>query len=113
MEKTVTMKNITDEMIAEEFEHYVASMENEERHTEAACKEVEAFEQYCSELFPGDIAKQTEMYDKMMDCAVEFEESGFITGFKWALSMLKEQGVDFSTVTYKYHLRNKKCPLGR
>lgn len=81
----------TDDMIAELFKDYVASMEDTERHTEAACKEVDAFDQFCEELFPEMIQKQRELYDRMMDVAVEFEESGFIAGFKAAMEFLKKQ----------------------
>lgn len=31
------------------------------------------------------------MYDKMMDVAIEFEESGFIAGFKTAMALLSGQ----------------------
>ena len=89
--KTINMTNVTDEMLAEMFIDYINSMENEERHTKKACKEVENFDKYCEELFPNDIKQQTSIYDKMMDVAVEYEESGFIAGARWILNLIKEQ----------------------
>lgn len=84
-----TTDNLTDEQISEMFSDYVTSKEDEERHTQAACKEADAFELYCDCLFPGNTRMQTDLYDKMMDVAVEFEESGFVAGVKWILDLLK------------------------
>ena len=92
MEKTVIGTNdLTEEMVSQMFIDYVSSMEDKERHTEAACIEVDNFDQYCEERFPKDIRLQTELFDKMMNVAVEYEESGFIAGVKWMLKLLKEQ----------------------
>ena len=79
--------NVTDKMISAMFVDYVSSMEDKERHTETACKEVEKFDRYCEKVFPEDIAKQRDTYNQMMDVAVEFEESGFIAGYRYALAM--------------------------
>ena len=80
--------NVTDETLSEMFKEYVKSMEDKERHTAKACEEVDTFDQYCEMLFPNDIKQQNEMYDRMMNCAVEYEEGGFIAGAKWVLSMM-------------------------
>lgn len=80
----------TEDMIQGMFRDYVDSMVDKERHTKVACEEVANFDTYCREAFPTDITTQREMYDRMMDVAVEFEESGFIAGFMWALSLVKE-----------------------
>lgn len=84
-------KDVTDDMISEMFCNYVASMEDKERHTEMACKEVDAFDQFCEMVFPGDVKMQSESYDKMMNAAVEFEESGFIAGVRWMLMLIQGQ----------------------
>ena len=81
----------TNEEIKELFKQYVTENEDRERHTEAACKEVDAFDQFCEELFPGMLQRQRKVYDKMMDVAVEFEEGGFIAGFITAMNIVKEQ----------------------
>ena len=80
----------TEDMIQGMFRDYVDSMVDKERHTKVACEEVANFDTYCRETFSTDITTQRELYDRMMDVAVEFEESGFIAGFKWALSLAKE-----------------------
>lgn len=74
--------------ISKMFCRYIEEMEDKERHTDAACQAVDAFTLCCEELFPGNSTIQSIMYDKMMDCAVEFEESGFIAGFKSAISVM-------------------------
>ena len=79
----------TEDMIQGMFRDYVDSMVDKERHTKVACEEVANFDTYCRETFPSNITMQRELYDRMMDVAVEFEESGFIAGFKWALSLAK------------------------
>lgn len=86
-------KNITDDMILEMFRNYVANMEDNERHTEMACKEVEKYDRFCDEIFPDSIKMQSKSYDKMMNVAVEFEESGFMAGAKWILGLIKDQEV--------------------
>ena len=91
------LENITDEKMSQMFIDYVSSMEDKERHTESACNEVGTFDKFCEEQFPSDIAIQRELYDKMMDVAVEYEESGFIAGVKWILNLLKEKGNDLCT----------------
>lgn len=82
-------KDVTDDMISEMFRNYVASTEDKERHTEMACKEVDAYDRFCEEVFPGNARMQSESYDKMMNAAVEFEESGFIAGARWMLMLIQ------------------------
>lgn len=82
-------KDVTDDMISEMFRNYVASTEDKERHTEMACKEVDAYDRFCEEVFPGNTRMQSESYDKMMNAAVEFEESGFIAGARWMLMLIQ------------------------
>ena len=83
-------ENLTNEMISEMFCEYVNSMEDNERHTEEACNEVENFCTFTEKVFPEDTKKQTEAYDKMMNVAVEYEEGGFIAGVRWVIRMMKE-----------------------
>lgn len=80
--------NLSTYEIAQMFSDYVERMQDTERHTEAACKEVNEFDTCCSSEFPNNRRLQMLMYDKMMDCAVEFEESGFIAGFQTAVALL-------------------------
>lgn len=81
-------KKMMEREIGKTFCRYVEKMENQERHTESACQAVEAFVGCSEALFPENKTIQNIMYDKMMDCAVEFEESGFIAGYKTALAIV-------------------------
>lgn len=83
----VDITSLSATEIAQMFSDYVERMQDQERHTEAACKEVEAFDLCCASEFPRNIRLQSIMYDKMMNCAVEFEESGFIAGFQTAVAL--------------------------
>ena len=83
--KNFNMLNMTDKEIAQQFYEYVERMEDKERHSLAACKEVEEFDLLCSEELGSRL--HTKMYNKMMDCAVEYEESGFIAGFRTAMAL--------------------------
>lgn len=71
------------------FREYVDSWECRERHSQAACDEVSAFDRMTMLLFPDDPRKQTGLYDKMMDVAVEFEESGFAAGYRMCLKSIQ------------------------
>lgn len=82
-----------DAAIAELFCEYVRSMEDKPRHTAAAKTEADMYEQFCVSVFPNNVRLQIELYDKMMNVAVEFEESGFIAGFKTAMEILNNMAL--------------------
>ena len=86
--ENVAISNFNMTEIAQMLSDYVCRMEDKERHTEAACKEVDNFDICCMSEFPNNVRLQKLMLDKMMDCAVEFEESGFIAGFQTAVALL-------------------------
>ena len=88
--KTIPEKKETgrDAAIAELFCEYVKSMEDKPRHTTAAETEADMYDRFCVGAFPDNVKLQSELYDKMMNVAVEFEESGFIAGFKTAMKLL-------------------------
>lgn len=88
-EEVFTKDNLTDEQIRGMFYEYVSSKEDEERHSKAACEEVDAFGLYSKGLFPGDVGLQNETYDRMMSVAVSFEEDGFVAGVKWVLDLVR------------------------
>ena len=78
----------SDTELAQMFSDYVNRMQGEERHTAAACKEVDDFDTCCQSEFPNNVRLQGLMWDKMMNAAVEYEESGFIAGFKTAAALI-------------------------
>lgn len=82
---------LSDMEIAQMFSDYVTRMEERPRHTKAAIKEAEAFDTFCESEFPRNIRIQTQLFDRMMNTAVEYEESGFIAGFKTAMALLSGQ----------------------
>lgn len=83
------IKNLSDEQLSQYFKEYVESMQCKERHTDIACEEVDAYDSMLSSIFPNDIRVQMMLYDKMMDVSVEYEESGFIAGYRMCLEHLK------------------------
>lgn len=84
-------KEIDDEKLAEMFREYVESFECRERHPKSACDEVEAFDKLTAYFFPQELNPQRRLYNKMMDAAVEFEESGFMAGYRMCLAHLQGQ----------------------
>lgn len=87
----IDTSKLSNTEIAQMFSDYVNRMQDTERHTEAACKEADAFDLCCSSEFPNNVRLQNLMWEKMMNVAVEFEESGFIAGFKTAMAFLSGQ----------------------
>ena len=79
---SVIPKELTDEQLAEYFREYVDGCQCKERHTEAACNEVEQYDKMVAYFFPKELKPQNRFYDKMMDVAVEYEESGFMAGYR-------------------------------
>lgn len=66
---------------------YVQQTDAKPRHTAAAEQEADSFATFCDEAFPDDQQLQSDLYSRMMDCAAEHEESGFIAGFKCACAL--------------------------
>lgn len=84
-------KELTNEQLGEYFKEYVESYQCKERHTDAACNEVEQYDKLVAYFFPKELKPQVKLYDKMMDVAVEYEESGFMAGYRMCLKHLQEQ----------------------
>lgn len=75
----------------EEFTQYVESFDNKERHTPEACQAVDQFSSDIENIDttqPDDYQQQSRLYNSMMNAAVEFEESGFIAGMRWAFDIV-------------------------
>lgn len=100
-----------DTAIQEIFKEYVASTEGKPRHTTAANQEVGIFTAFCSGAFDQNIKLQNSLYERMMDCAVEFEESGFIAGFKLAmlLTSLSDHTSQHDVLLSKDKEEQRKC----
>jgi hypothetical protein len=86
------LKDKTDEELESYFKQYVENFQCAERHTKAACDEVAKYDKLVEYFFPKEIKPQMKLYNKMMDVAVEFEESGFMAGYRLCLKHLQEQG---------------------
>lgn len=82
----------TDEELAGYFKEYVEGFQCKERHTPSACEEELAYDKLVAYFFPKELKPQVKLYNKMMDVAVEYEESGFIAGYRMCLKHLREQG---------------------
>lgn len=85
------LQDKTDDELVGYFKEYVESFQCKERHSQAACDEVAQYDKLVSYFFPKELKPQTKLYDKMMDVAVEFEESGFMAGYRMCLKHLQEQ----------------------
>lgn len=87
MEAKFNPRRLSSTEIAQMFCDYVTRMEDMPRHTKAAQKETEAFDRFCESEFPRNIRLQVQLCDRMMNAAVEYEESGFIAGFQTAAAL--------------------------
>jgi len=89
----------SDKEIRQLFSQYIESCEDRERHSNEAVRCAEAFDDFCSRHIEGGALKKIEAYTKMTDVAVEFEEDGFIAGFKVAMNLLlaQEQAPSYDT----------------
>ena len=77
------------------FKQYVGSFEDGERHTKQAVMEAETFDSFLTGAIPSNMKLQIAMYEKAMNVAVEFEEDGFVAGFKYAMNLLLSQEQEF------------------
>lgn len=80
-----------DVVISRLFSDYVISREDKPRHTDKADLKVGVFDAFCTGAFPHNARLQNQLYEKMMNVAVEYEESGFIAGFKYAMTLISSQ----------------------
>ena len=88
-----------DKAIQQLFFQYIESCQDKERHSAEAVRCAEVFDDFCSRHIEGDMLKKIEAYTKMTDVAVEFEEDGFIAGFKMAMNLLLAQEPNLSDDT--------------
>lgn len=75
---------ITDAEIKQKFVEYVEMWQDAgERHSEAAVKELDNLETYLDGVYsPKEVDN---LLSRSTDVAVEFEESGFIAGYRLAM----------------------------
>ena len=91
MADIMDLRQLDKEAIARLFCDYVGKMEDKPRHTVKAELEVGIYEQFCAGAFPHNIRLQNTLYEKMMNVAVEYEESGFIAGFLYCMALSSSQ----------------------
>lgn len=88
-------KDRMDEELAGYFKEYVEGFQCKERHTQSAQDEELAYDKLVAYFFPKELKPQVKLYNKMMDVAVEYEESGFMAGYRMCLKHLQEQAGSF------------------
>lgn len=93
------LKDKTNEKLAGYFKEYVESFQCKERHSQAACDEVIQYDKLVSYFFPKELKPQVKLYNKMMDVAVEYEESGFMAGYRMCLKHLQEKSFEADPTT--------------
>lgn len=91
MGETVEIRRFDNSAISNLFHDYVSGLEGKPRHTVAANLEVGIFEAYCAGAFQNNTRLRNGLYEKMMNVAIEYEESGFIAGFRTAVALLSSQ----------------------
>ncbi len=86
---------INNMVLSRLFSDYIAGMKDKPRHTEKADIEAGKFNAFCMGAFPHNTMMQNELYGRMMDAAIEYEESGFIAGFKYAMALAaRQEGIE-------------------
>lgn len=83
----MTLPVYSDQAISRMFCDYVDSTNCKERHTAAAVRDYDVFADYVENETRSSNTVQNALLEKAMDFAVEYEESGFIAGFRWAVMM--------------------------
>lgn len=83
----MTLPVYSDQAISRMFCDYVDSTNCKERHTAAAVRDYDVFADYVENETLSSNTVQNALLEKAMDFAVEYEESGFIAGFRWAVMM--------------------------
>ena len=63
------------------YGEYVLACDGTDRHTDGVREKLGAYNAFAAGAFSMNSQIQGDLYERMMDCAVEFEESGFIAGF--------------------------------
>ena len=77
----------SEQYISKMFGDYVDSTNGKERHTAAAVRDYDSFADYVENETRSSDAVKNDLLEKAMDFAVEYEESGFIAGFRWAVML--------------------------
>lgn len=83
-----TMIMADDASIQKMFGRYVEGFGGKPRHSRAATLEVGNFDAFLDGACQGNVKLHNALFDRMMGCAVEFEESGFVAGVRYALQFL-------------------------
>ena len=98
------------------FHDYVERTGSAPRHTKEAriaAGNFEAFLHGAADVSPAlHRGFMSQVYDRMMDCAVEFEESGFIAGFRYALSLTKAHSTASTSETHSNSSESVQTPYG-
>ena len=90
--KNTMINNCASAEMKKMFSEYLNVMDGSPRHTASAIKETVKFDAFLNGTFlngesPMNSSLMDSLHERMMDCAVEFEESGFIAGMLFALSL--------------------------
>lgn len=84
------MREIDEKQIREMFRKYTQDKDGIPRHSECSRKECDELSNMVEKAM-ANIAVVNDIESKAMDMAVEFEEDGFVAGFKFAIEMLKNE----------------------
>lgn len=76
------MQAISNEQILLLYDDYVSH--NEHRDTKRSCQEVDLFTAFCDGAFRRNYQVKNELYNRMMECCVSYEQMGFVAGIQYA-----------------------------
>ena len=85
-----TAVGLNETAIRSMFRSYVEGTGGRPRHTKEAYLEAGKYSAFVTGAISGNGRLQEELYQRMMNCAVEYEESGFVAGVRFALRLPPE-----------------------
>ena len=85
-----TAVGLNETAIRSMFRSYVEGTGGKPRHTKEAYLEAGKYSAFVTGAISGNGRLQEELYQRMMNCAVEYEESGFVAGVRFALRLPPE-----------------------
>lgn len=99
---TANVTAVGDASVQKMFSRYVDGFGGKPRHSKAAMMEVGNFDAFLDGACQGNLKLHNALFDRMMGCAVEFEESGFIAGVRYALQLVNSPVQDYPTQATTY-----------
>ena len=82
--------DLNTEAIRKMFRDYVENADGKPRHSQEARYQAGMFSSFLDGAIPYNMKLRDAIYARMMDCAVEYEQSGFIAGVRFVLNRFED-----------------------